>query len=219
MSCQLNEVQSFCHRVAWVRVHPVSGITDVLQDKLHQNKEQPESSVCRFSIHGATVQDSGMYYCIATDREHMYLGNGTAVTVQADNAVMPSIDIMAFASSKNHGSTVTLQCAVGGFASSQVHVHWLIGSRKDNGRAFSVWEEGEEVSVKTHNYAAVSAEEWRTGGACTCVVKFSGWMFNKTLHYHDIQDTCYPLVSVSRIFALVTALLFLTTSAILAGRL
>ncbi len=103
----------------------------------------------------------------------------------ADSTVMPSIGIMAFASSNNHDSTVTLQCTVGGFASSPVYVYWLIGSRKENGQTLFVWEEGEENSVKTHNYVAVSAEEWRTGGACTCVVKFGGWMFNKTLHYYS----------------------------------
>ncbi|XP_059411339.1 Ig heavy chain C region [Carassius carassius] len=220
MHCQINEVQSFCHTVAWVKVHPVSGTIDILQDSNipRQTKEQEETKVCQASIYRATVQDSGTYYCIATDREHMYLGNGTAVTVQAESAVMPSIDIMAFTSSNKRDSTVTLQCTVGGFASSQVYVHWLMGSRKDNGKTFFVWEEGEEKSVKIHNYVSVSAEEWRTGGACTCIVKFGRWMFNKTLHYYDIQDTCYPLVSVTRHFALVTALLFLTTSLILARR-
>ncbi|XP_067282793.1 immunoglobulin lambda-1 light chain [Pseudorasbora parva] len=220
MHCQLNEVQSFCHTMAWVRVHPVSGIIDILQDSnnSHQTKEQVENPVCQASIYNAAVQDSGTYYCIATDREHMYLGNGTAVTVQADSTVMPSIDIMAFASSNNHGSTITLQCTVEGFAPSQVCVYWLIGSRKENGHILFVWEEGEENSVKTLNYVAVSAEEWKTEGQCTCVVKFGGWTFSKTLHHYDIQDTCYPLVSVTRIFALVVALLFFTTSSILAGR-
>lgn len=84
MHCQLNEVQSFCHTVAWVRVHPVSGVIDILQDSNipHQTKDQVETTVCQAYIYNATVQDSGTYYCIATDREHMYLGNGTAVTVQ-----------------------------------------------------------------------------------------------------------------------------------------
>ncbi|XP_050992578.1 immunoglobulin heavy constant alpha 2 isoform X3 [Labeo rohita] len=129
-----------------------------------------------------------MYYCIATDREHMYLGNGTAVTVQAaDTTVMQSIDLMAFASSNNHDSTVTLQCKIGGFTPSHVSVHWLIGSRKENGQTMFVWEEGEEKSVKTHNYITVSTEEWRTGGACTCVVNLGGRMFNKTLHYYGTE--------------------------------
>ncbi|XP_050992577.1 uncharacterized protein LOC127181725 isoform X2 [Labeo rohita] len=160
-----------------------------------------------------------MYYCIATDREHMYLGNGTAVTVQADTTVMQSIDLMAFASSNNHDSTVTLQCKIGGFTPSHVSVHWLIGSRKENGQTMFVWEEGEEKSVKTHNYITVSTEEWRTGGACTCVVNLGGRMFNKTLHYYDIQDTCYPFIRVPRIFAFVAALLFFMTLFILGGRL
>lgn len=84
MHCQLNEVQSFCHTVAWVRVHPVSLIIEILQDSNipHQTKDQVESPVCQASIYNASVQDSGTYYCIATDREHMYLGNGIAVTVQ-----------------------------------------------------------------------------------------------------------------------------------------
>lgn len=84
MHCQLNKVQSFCHTVAWVRVHPVSLIIDILQDSNipHQTKDQVEKTVCQASIYNASVQDSGTYYCIATDREHMYLGNGTAVTVQ-----------------------------------------------------------------------------------------------------------------------------------------
>ncbi|KAL1255697.1 hypothetical protein QQF64_013758 [Cirrhinus molitorella] len=221
MYCKLNEVQSFCHTVAWVRVHPVSRIIDILQDSNipHQTKDQEESMVCHASIYNAMVQDSGTYYCIATDREHMYLGNGTAVTVQADNTVMPSVDIMAFASSNNHDSTVTLQCTIEGFAPSHVYVHWLIGSRKKTGQTLFVWEEGDEKSVKTHNYITVSAEEWRTGGTCTCVVNLGGWMFNKTLLYYDIQDTCYPLVRVTRIFALVTSVLFFTVSLILGGRL
>lgn len=104
--------------------------------------------------------------------------------LSAGSAVMPSIDIMAFASSNKRDSTVTLQCTVGEFVSSRVYVHWLIGSRKENGQTLFVWEEGEENSVKIHNYVAVSAEEWRTEGAYTCVVSFGGWMFNKTLHYY-----------------------------------
>ncbi|KAK2887230.1 hypothetical protein Q8A67_015458 [Cirrhinus molitorella] len=102
----------------------------------------------------------------------------------ADNTVMPSVDIMAFASSNNHDSTVTLQCTIEGFAPSHVYVHWLIGSRKKTGQTLFVWEEGDEKSVKTHNYITVSAEEWRTGGTCTCVVNLGGWMFNKTLLYY-----------------------------------
>lgn len=84
MHCQLNEVKSFCHTVAWVRVHPVSGIIDILQDSNipHQTKDQGDNTVCQASIYNTVVLDSGIYYCIATDREHMYLGNGTAVTVQ-----------------------------------------------------------------------------------------------------------------------------------------
>ncbi|XP_039536629.1 uncharacterized protein LOC120485142 isoform X3 [Pimephales promelas] len=218
MHCRLNEVQSFCHTVAWVRVNPVTGRLDILQDAKipPQTKDKVENPVCQASIYNATDQDSGTYYCIATDREHMYLGNGTAVTVYADSAVMPSVDIVAFASSNNH-STVTLQCTVGGSAPSQVFVYWLIGSRKENGQTLVVWEEGEDNSVKTQNYVAVSAEEWRIEGS-TCVVKFGGWMINTTLHHYDIQDTCYPLVGVTRFFALVTALLFFVTSLILAGR-
>ncbi|XP_073678547.1 uncharacterized protein [Garra rufa] len=220
MHCQLKEVHSFCHTMAWVRVHPVSGMIDILQDSKipGQIKDQEENTVCQTSIYNATEQDSGTYYCIATDREHMYLGNGTAIIVQADSTVMPSVDIMAFASSNNHDSTVTLQCTFG-YAPSHVYVHWLIGSRKKNGQTLFVWLEGDEKSVKTHNYITVSAEEWRTGGACTCVVNLGGWMINKTLHYYDIQDTCYPLVRVTRIFAIATALLFLTTLLILGGRL
>ncbi|XP_056110528.1 Ig heavy chain C region isoform X3 [Rhinichthys klamathensis goyatoka] len=219
MHCQLNEVQSFCHTVAWVRVNPVSGIIDILQDANipPQTKDEVENPVCQASIYNATVQDSGTYYCIATDREHMYLGNGTAVTLHADSTVMPSVDIVAFASSNNH-STVTLQCTVRGSAPSQVFVYWLIGSRKENGQTLVVWEEGEENSVKTQNNVAVSAEEWKIEGQSTCVVKFGGWMFNTTLHHYDIQDTCYPLVGVTRFFALVAALLFFITSLILAGR-
>uniref|UniRef100_A0A8C1Y0Y9 Ig-like domain-containing protein n=1 Tax=Cyprinus carpio TaxID=7962 RepID=A0A8C1Y0Y9_CYPCA len=142
MHCQLNEVQSFCHTVAWVRVHPVSGMIDILQDSNipRQTKEQVETTVCQASIYNATVQDSGTYYCITTDREHMYLGNGTAVTVQAGSAVMPSIDIMAFASSNKRDSTVTLQCTVGEFVSSRVYVHWLIGSRKENGQTLFLFQ-------------------------------------------------------------------------------
>jgi len=83
MHCRLNEVQSFCHTVAWVRVNPVTGRLDILQDAKipPQTKDKVENPVCQASIYNATVQDSGTYYCIATDREHMYLGNGTAVTV------------------------------------------------------------------------------------------------------------------------------------------
>ncbi|XDV34521.1 hypothetical protein PO909_004675 [Leuciscus waleckii] len=186
MHCQLNEVQSFCHTVAWVRVNPMSGIIDILQDAKvpPQTKDEGENSVCQASIYNAAVQDSGTYYCIATDREHMYLGNGTAVTVHADSTVMPSVDIMAFTSNNNHDSTVTLQCTVGGSAPSQVFVYWLIGSRKEHGQTLVVWEEGEENSVKTLNNLAISAEEWKIEGQCTCVVKFGGWMFNATLHHY-----------------------------------
>lgn len=83
MHCQLNEVQSFCHTVAWVRVNPVSGIIDILHDAniSSQTKDVDENPVCQASIYNAAVQDSGTYYCIATDRELMYLGNGTAVNV------------------------------------------------------------------------------------------------------------------------------------------
>uniref|UniRef100_A0A8C1PAH2 Ig-like domain-containing protein n=1 Tax=Cyprinus carpio TaxID=7962 RepID=A0A8C1PAH2_CYPCA len=182
MHCQLNEVQSFCHTVAWVRVHPVSGMIDILQDSNipRQTKEQVETTVCQASIYNATVQDSGTYYCITTDREHMYLGN---VSELLPNMMVLKVSGSAVISNKRD-STVTLQCTVGEFASSRVYVHWLIGSRKENGQTLFVWEEGEENSVKIHNYVAVSAEEWRTEGAYTCVVSFGGWMFNKTLHYY-----------------------------------
>uniref|UniRef100_A0A8C1P7Z3 Ig-like domain-containing protein n=1 Tax=Cyprinus carpio TaxID=7962 RepID=A0A8C1P7Z3_CYPCA len=193
MHCQLNEVQSFCHTVAWVRVHPVSGMIDILQDSNipRQTKEQVETTVCQASIYNATVQDSGTYYCITTDREHMYLGNGTALTFLLYNypfccfmSVKWCLSFFFQLAANKRDSTVTLQCTVGEFASSRVYVHWLIGSRKENGQTLFVWEEGEENSVKIHNYVAVSAEEWRTEGAYTCVVSFGGWMFNKTLHYY-----------------------------------
>lgn len=100
----------------------------------------------------------------------------------ADSTVMPSIDVMAFASSNN--PNLTLQCTVRGFAPSQVYVYWLIGSRKEKGQTLFVWEEGKENSVKTQNYVAVSAEEWKTKGQYTCVVKTGGWMFNKILHHY-----------------------------------
>uniref|UniRef100_A0A8C1D3U6 Ig-like domain-containing protein n=1 Tax=Cyprinus carpio carpio TaxID=630221 RepID=A0A8C1D3U6_CYPCA len=169
MHCQLNEVQSFCHTVAWVRVHPVSGMIDILQDSNipRQTKEQVETTVCQASIYNATVQDSGTYYCITTDREHMYLGNVSEL--------LPNMMVLKVCVDKK------AHCTVGEFASSRVYVHWLIGSRKENGQTLFVWEEGEENSVKIHNYVAVSAEEWRTEGAYTCVVSFGGWMFNKTL--------------------------------------
>lgn len=96
---------------------------------------------------------------------------------------MPSVDIMAFASSNNHDS-VTLQCTVRGSAPSQVFVYWLIGSRKENGQTLVVWEEGEENSLNTQNNVVVSAKEWKTEGQCICIVKFGGWMFNTTLHHY-----------------------------------
>lgn len=57
MHCQLNEVQSFCHTVAWVRVHPVSGMIDILQDSNipRQTKEQVETTVCQASIYNAAT--------------------------------------------------------------------------------------------------------------------------------------------------------------------
>ncbi|XP_051949396.1 Ig kappa chain V region K-25 [Xyrauchen texanus] len=122
MHCQLTEVQSFCHALAWVRVHPESGIIFILQDSAIPLliTDQAKSTVCQASVYNATVQDSGTYYCIATDSEQMYLGNGTTVTVQAvSTASAPSIEVMAFASSNKHDSTITLQCTIGGFAPSQ----------------------------------------------------------------------------------------------------
>lgn len=100
----------------------------------------------------------------------------------ADGTVMPSIDIMAFANSNNHN--LTLQCTVRGFAPSQVFVYWLIGNRQEKGQTLFVWEERKENSVKTQNYVAVSAEEWKADGQYTCVVKFGEWMINKTLHHY-----------------------------------
>ncbi|XP_073787823.1 immunoglobulin lambda-1 light chain isoform X6 [Danio rerio] len=199
MLCQMSEVKSFCHTVAWVRVHPVSGVIDILQDTKtpHESKDLEENTVCQAFLFNATVQDSGTYYCIATDRDQMYLrlGNGTAITVQADSTEMASIEIMAFTSSNNHDPTVTLQCTLSGFAPSQVSMYWLIGSRRENGQTLFVWDEGKENSVKTQNYVDISEEEWKTGTESTCIVNLGGRTFTKTLNHDDIQETCYPVIS------------------------
>lgn len=131
------------------------------------------------------IINSCFYYIIMYQSFSCFIASKMVIfLLAADTTVMQSIDLMAFASSNNHDSTVTLQCKIGGFTPSHVSVHWLIGSRKENGQTMFVWEEGEEKSVKTHNYITVSTEEWRTGGACTCVVNLGGRMFNKTLHYY-----------------------------------
>lgn len=106
-----------------------------------------------------------------------------SVCLAADSTEMPSIEIMAFTSSDNLDSTVTLQCTLSGFAPSQVNMYWLIGSRRENGQTLFVWDEGKENSVKTQNYVMISEEEWKTGGEGTCVVKLGGRTFTKTLNY------------------------------------
>ncbi|XP_055074942.2 immunoglobulin kappa light chain [Misgurnus anguillicaudatus] len=205
--CHLNKVQSLCHTVAWLRVDPVNGETHTVQVP-PQSTNQMQSSVCSVSVYNATEQDSGTYYCIVLDREQMYLGNGTTVIVK-ETVSMPSIEIMAFASSNAHDSTVTLQCVIERFAPSQVHAYWLIGSKWENGQIGSIWERNRENSVgKTVNHVTVSEKEWRSAGDCACVVKFGGQTFIKTLHYNDIQDLCYTLISTPRIVALVTVLFF-----------
>lgn len=92
MHCQLNGVQSFCHTVVWLRVDPVTGMTDILQDSNipFQSNNQVQISVCKVSVYNATQHDSGTYYCIATDREHMYLGNGTIVIIKGNKTCIPN---------------------------------------------------------------------------------------------------------------------------------
>ncbi|TRY93072.1 hypothetical protein DNTS_023841 [Danionella cerebrum] len=216
MSCRLNEVRSFCHTVVWAQVHPVSGERDMLKvANIHPQKENAEeNAVCQATIHKATVQDTGMYYCIATDREHLHLGNGTAVTVQVKSSVMPSIEIMAFSSSSRPDS-ITLQCSVSGFSPSQLHLSWFIQGREETGETLFIWEDGDERSVKTQNYVVVSADEWRERGEGTCILELGGWTFNKTLHRYDIQDTCYHLISLTRVYTVSAALLFFITSVLL----
>ncbi|KAI7803683.1 uncharacterized protein LOC130561877 [Triplophysa rosa] len=213
MHCQLNGVQSFCHTVAWLRVDPVTGMTNILQDSNipFQSNDQVQSSVCKASVYNATQQDSGTYYCIATDREHMYLGNGTIVIIKdVSTVLMTSIEMMAFANNNGHDSTVTLQCAIGGFAPSQVYVYWLIGSKKENGQIGSFGEKNKEnFTVNSLNHVSVSVEEWKTAGNCTCVVKSGRWIFIQTLHYYDLLDPCYTLISTPRIAALIAVLFFL----------
>lgn len=98
---------------------------------------------------------------------------------------MPSIEVMAFANNNGHDSTVTLQCLIGGFSPSQVDVYWLIGSKKENGQIGSFGGKNKEnVQVNSVNHFAVSVEEWRTAGNCTCVVKSGSWMVMQTLHYY-----------------------------------
>ncbi|XP_065138506.1 immunoglobulin kappa light chain [Paramisgurnus dabryanus] len=205
--CHLNEVQSLCHTVAWLRVDPVNGETHTVPVPL-QSTTRVQSSVCSVSVYNATEQDSGTYYCIVLDREQMYLGNGTTVIVK-ETVLMPSIEIMAFASSNGHDSTVTLQCVIEQFAPSQVHAYWLIGSNRVNGQIGSIRERNRENSSgKTVNHITLLEKEWRSAGDCACVVMFGGQTFIKTLHFNDIQDLCYTLISIPRIVALVAVLFF-----------
>lgn len=93
--------------------------------------------------------------------------------------------MMVFANNNGHDSTVTFQCVIGGSAPSQVYVYWLIGSKKKHGQIGSFGEKNREnFTVNTVNHIAVSTEEWRTAGNCTCVVKFGRRMFIQTLHYN-----------------------------------
>lgn len=92
MHCQLNGVQSFCHTVAWLRVDPVTGMIDILQDSSipYQSNNLTQSLVCKTFVYNARQQDSGTYYCVATDREHMYLGNGTVVIIKGNTTCILS---------------------------------------------------------------------------------------------------------------------------------
>uniref|UniRef100_A0A671P9C9 Ig-like domain-containing protein n=1 Tax=Sinocyclocheilus anshuiensis TaxID=1608454 RepID=A0A671P9C9_9TELE len=174
MHCQLNEVQSFCHTVAWVRVHPVSGIIDILQDSNipRQTEDQVEYTVCHASIYNATVQDSGTYYCIATDLPKV-------------SELPPNMRVLKVCVDKKARVFHRIMCQSLLFFLIKLEFIFLLAADTTVMPSIDIMTfASKENSVKTQNYVAVSAEEWRTGGACTCVVKFGGLMFNKTLHHY-----------------------------------
>ncbi|XP_036421495.1 Ig heavy chain Mem5 [Colossoma macropomum] len=211
MSCRLDGVKAYCYTVAWMRVNPDTGMLVINKDAVGPlwNKNHSQDTECPVVIQNATAEDSGTYYCAVTDRQKIYIGNGSVVLVQAHSSAAPSVEVLRFSSSSSCGSAVPVQCVVKGVVPSQVEVYWTIGDRRERGQTETVRAKGE---VYTVSRTLLRSEECERGDECACVVEHEGQSVTKTLEPNGLQESCYAAVGLHRALALTTSLLLFITA-------
>ncbi|KAL7829238.1 hypothetical protein AOLI_G00301230 [Acnodon oligacanthus] len=211
MSCQLDGVKAYCYTVAWMRVSPDRGTLFISKDAvgLLWNKNHSQDTECPVVIQNATAEDSGTYYCAVTDRQKIYIGNGSVVLVQAHSSAAPSVEVLRFSSSPSSGSAVPVQCVVKGVVPSQVEVYWAIGVRRERGRTEAVRAKGD---VYTVSWTLLRSEERERGEECACVVEHEGQSITKTLEPNGLQESCIAVVGLHRALALTASLLLFITA-------
>ncbi|KAI7804706.1 hypothetical protein IRJ41_016944, partial [Triplophysa rosa] len=212
LHCNIMELYSPCSTVAWLRADPESAtvsLTDRVQNHPNHSSNQL-TSICTALIANSTVQDSGVYYCVAVQGRFAHIGNGSRVVVN-ENIAFPLINILS--PLIQNSPLVPLQCVVTGVEGFQVRMSWDIEGREEKGQYIRSHRNDGTIQL-TRNQILITAAEWERNVQYVCMVDFVGQRYNKTFQQHDALKVCNAIKYTYLSLCLTFCLLLLITASV-----
>ncbi|KAM9309932.1 uncharacterized protein KZ484_025847 [Pholidichthys leucotaenia] len=163
-------VENACTKVAWLHIHPVSGLKVVYP-------RGQGSMMCLLNIPSAALKDTGRYYCILMEGVMPFPGNGTTLVVSESEHHSPTLDILV-PSDIDASRPVPLICQASGLEDlSRAKVDWNVDLWKKNGEDEvhdvqrlnpRILPDIEGVVLSSQVYVPVGI--WSAGVEVTCVL-------------------------------------------------